>query len=509
MKRLTPMAMAVTALASTVCTAASPSPASLDLASLAKLGTVDERFQSYNIEMAEVTGGRFWTPYGAASREMFSPRPPIDLTDPRLIALARQLGPAYVRVSGSWANGAYLPAEGENPSQPPEGFERVVTRQQWRNLVAFSKASNAAIVTSFAVSGGTRGADRVWKPELAQRLVDLTHEAGGRIAAAEFFNEPNVSAGSMGMPEDYDAQDYAAEFRIFRDWARKAEPGITIMGPGALGEGGLAKDVPAAAFGGSRFSSESMLQGNAGSLDAVSYHFYGAVSARCEILKRRMAVKAEALTPEWLDLTLRDYAFYAALRDKYEPGKPIWNTETAQAACGGSDWAPTFLDSFRYLNQLGILAQQGVQVVAHNTLATSDYALIDRDTMTPRPNYWSAVLWKRTMGRTVLASPASPSANLRLYAHCLPGGKGGVGVTALNIGGTAQTVAAGRGAKAWILTGQPIDTRAIKVNGLTPSIGARGNVVGLEGAAASRAVTVPARSIAFLAVPGAGNPACR
>ena len=33
-------------------------------ASMARIGAVDERFQSYNVEMVEVTGGRFWKPYG-------------------------------------------------------------------------------------------------------------------------------------------------------------------------------------------------------------------------------------------------------------------------------------------------------------------------------------------------------------------------------------------------------------------------------------------------------------
>lgn len=28
-----------------------------------RIGTVNERYQSYNIEMLEVTGGRFWKPY--------------------------------------------------------------------------------------------------------------------------------------------------------------------------------------------------------------------------------------------------------------------------------------------------------------------------------------------------------------------------------------------------------------------------------------------------------------
>ena len=32
-------------------------------ANMPRIGTVDERFQSYNVEMVEVIGGRFWKPY--------------------------------------------------------------------------------------------------------------------------------------------------------------------------------------------------------------------------------------------------------------------------------------------------------------------------------------------------------------------------------------------------------------------------------------------------------------
>jgi hypothetical protein len=31
---------------------------------MSRVGIVDERFQSYNIEMLEVTGGNFWKAYG-------------------------------------------------------------------------------------------------------------------------------------------------------------------------------------------------------------------------------------------------------------------------------------------------------------------------------------------------------------------------------------------------------------------------------------------------------------
>ena len=38
--------------------------ASLAPTSMARVGIVDERYQSYNVEMLEVTGGKFWKPYG-------------------------------------------------------------------------------------------------------------------------------------------------------------------------------------------------------------------------------------------------------------------------------------------------------------------------------------------------------------------------------------------------------------------------------------------------------------
>ena len=85
-------------------------------ASMARIGTVDDRFQSYNVEMVEVTGGAFWKPYGSdrspGHSELYESRPPIDLTNPKLRKLAAALAPAYLRVSGSWANATYFGRSG-------------------------------------------------------------------------------------------------------------------------------------------------------------------------------------------------------------------------------------------------------------------------------------------------------------------------------------------------------------------------------------------------------------
>jgi hypothetical protein len=42
---------------------ATAQPLSLAPSDMPRVGTVDERFNSYNVEMAEVIGGTFWKPY--------------------------------------------------------------------------------------------------------------------------------------------------------------------------------------------------------------------------------------------------------------------------------------------------------------------------------------------------------------------------------------------------------------------------------------------------------------
>src|SRR4051794_27743979 len=159
---------------------------SLSPSTMPAVGSVDDRYQSYNVEMLEVTGGKFWKPYGpeleAALRQpapassggdtpagmnpgLYEYRPPIDLTNARLRKLAAALGPAYVRVSGTWANTTYFPATDHAPANPPAGFGSVLTHQQWQGVIDFSKAVDARIVTSFANGVGTRDAAGLWTSE--------------------------------------------------------------------------------------------------------------------------------------------------------------------------------------------------------------------------------------------------------------------------------------------------------------------------------------------------------
>src|SRR3546814_7297808 len=92
--------------------------------------------------MAEVTGGDFWAPYGDPLGRRLAPRPPLDLADPRLVQLARALGPSVIRVSGTWANSTYIPAKGEQPLlAPPPGFGQVLRQDSWNQLASLVRAA--------------------------------------------------------------------------------------------------------------------------------------------------------------------------------------------------------------------------------------------------------------------------------------------------------------------------------------------------------------------------------
>src|SRR3984885_1701652 len=104
-------------------------------------------------------------------------------------------------------------------------------------------------------------------------------------------------------------------------------------------------------MGGGVLKSEDLLHAAGPVFDVFSYHLYAAASQRCASMgASSQTTAAEALSQDWLSRAEKIGTFYANLRDRFEPGKSLWITETADAACGGNPWAATFLDTFRYLN---------------------------------------------------------------------------------------------------------------------------------------------------------------
>jgi hypothetical protein len=177
---------------------------------MARVGTIDDRFQSHNVEMLEVTGGRFWKPYkdiaktaGPAGSEakggdastgmspgLYQYRPPIDLTNRRLRAMAGALGPAYVRISGTWVNTTCFADMDTAPKDPPQGYGGVLTRQSsgWarslsRVIISCSLPMNADD-TGLFIGRTSSGAEQLAKKLRRAKVVS----AFGTVPSEVFFD---------------------------------------------------------------------------------------------------------------------------------------------------------------------------------------------------------------------------------------------------------------------------------------------------------------------------------
>ena len=459
---------------------------------------LDERYQSYNVEMVEVTGGEFWPPYSAGGTKIT--RPPIDLSNERLRNMARGLGPAYIRVSGSWANATLFDPDGSTGGVAPEGFRSILTADQWRGVGEFAHAVDGLVVTSFPSSPGTRDETGAWVPDKAKvrEFLRFSLDEDIPVVAVELFNEPTLPPG---MPTGYTADGFARDVAALDPVVDEVMPELDLVGPGSAAEARAL--VINAAFG-----SAEILERTGPVFDVFSYHAYPKVSERCGSTEGSEI----ALSPEFLGRVPADADYFRGVRDAHLPGAPMWITETAQAACGGDRWAATYRDVIRYVDTLGRLAVGDGDVVFHNTLAASDYGLIDEDGFEPRPNYWAAVLWAKLMGPSVLAPSAETNvADLAVYAHCTPPAADEPGATyaVVNSSATATRTATTASGKAtvYLLTGENLDGMGASLNGDVLEVAADGALPELAGRQSSGAIEVPPASVAFVIDPDAE--ACR
>ncbi|WP_321346218.1 hypothetical protein [uncultured Draconibacterium sp.] len=472
------------------------SPVKLNLTNLEQVAEVEERFQSINVEMCEVVGGDFWIPYELVDVEKVKAEgfaalkrtiPAVNLYDKKLRTLASALGPMYIRVSGTWANTTFFQDNNEPKLETaPDGYENVLTRAEWKGVIDFCNATNSKLVTSFAISDGIRDEDGNWTPAQIESLINFTKSLGGEIYAAEMFNEPS-HAGHGGAPDGYDATWYARDFELFKDFVDAAYPEMKILGPGSTGEGGL---IP-----GGTISTDDIMKATPNpEFEVFTYHYYGGVSQRC----RGGLTPENALTKEWLSKTELGLKYYEDARNKYQPGAPIWLTETAEAACGGNPWASTYVDCFRYLEQLGRLAKKNVQVVMHNTLCASEYALLEQETHDPRPNYWAALLWNKFMG-TKVYNTETKAEGPDIFIHNLKNSTNGFAVLIVNPEVEQTSINIPVNAEKYLLTADEILSKSVQLNGEILKLNSDNTLPEIKGENINAGeMIIPGQSILFL-----------
>jgi len=458
---------------------------------LTPLREVDERLVSYNIEMTEVTGGTFWkayTPGQIAGTEEFPPitdlengftalgglmeyYPPIDLYNERLRELAKKLGPAWIRVSGTWATKTYYDFDGEAGGHAPEGYQSVLTKAHWLGVLDYVKAVGGKLLISVSNCAGDHPDGGPLDLTQAKKIFTLSHEHGVDIAAVEFMNEPNMLELS-GAPEGYTAADYARDQDILYRWVRDNYPDCLLVGPCTTGDPSVV-DPNSRGFGAGIGSlartctTHELLAGTKVKLDVFSYHYYNGVSERLAAIAPKAHWPAElAHSDEYLAVAPDCARSHAPLRNRYVPGGQMWVTESGDAGGGGDTWASTYLDVLRTLNELGSFATVTDGVIFHNTLASSDYGFLQHGSFAPRPNYFAVLLWNRLMGATVYDCGNPGMEGAHIYCHSRRDRKPGAVYLIINNSLTdTTTVEIPRKAERYTLSAEAMRSSVMRLNG--------------------------------------------
>ena len=184
------------------------------------------------------------------------------------------------------------------------------------------------------------------------------------------------------------AKNLAKDYDTFIQCVRQHSPTSKISGPGSafwprIGEAIKPLSNLSAPF----------LEYLTETLDIVDWHYYPFQSSRSPV-KTRAATVNNILSPN----SLMDYEKYSRqleqLRNKYQPSAQLWTGETGSAQCGGqAKLSDRFVSSFWWADQLGRGAKIGQKVMVRQSLIGGDYALINRQTLKPNPDYWVSWLW--------------------------------------------------------------------------------------------------------------------
>lgn len=465
---------------------------------------VDERLVSYNIEMTEVTGGTFWKSYTQeqiAGTEKFPPienlgdmtamgalmqyYPPIDLYNERLRELAKKLGPAWIRVSGTWATKTYYDFDGSAKGKAPEGYASVLTREQWIGVLDFVTCVGGKLLISVSNCAGDHPDGGPLSLTQAKKIFQLSHEYGVDIDAVEFMNEPNMMELS-GAPSGYTPADYARDQDILFGWVREHYPDCLLVGPCTTGDPSVAGQSKGFGAGIGNLvrtcTTQELLDGAKIKPDVFSYHYYNGVSERLASLVPDAHWDADlAHSDEYLAVAPECAKAHARLRDEFVPNGQMWVTESGDAGGGGDTWASTYLDVLRTLNELGSFSVITDGVVFHNTLASSDYGYLEHGSFNPRPNYFAVLLWNRLMGTSVYRDNNPERDGVHIYCRSRKDRKEGFVYLIINNSLTdAVSVELAQTADCYTLSAETMRSSVMQLNGEDLSASASGGIPDLK-----------------------------
>ncbi|XP_062027750.1 heparanase-like protein 1 [Rosa rugosa] len=285
----------------------------------------------------------------------------------------------------------------------------------------FSKTRPLVTFSLNALSGRHhKGADvwvGDWDSSNAYDFINYTVSKGYHINSWELGNE----LCGNGVGARVGAEQYGKDMMKLKQIVNQLYNDSHIK-PAIVGPGG---------FYDQKWFATLLQVSGSGVVNVVTQHLYNLGPGVDPKLMQKI------LDPFYLDHISGTFDNLAATVRQHGPWASIWVGESGGAYnSGGHNVSDTYVNSFWYLDQLGMSAKYNTAVYCRQSLVGGHYGLLNRTSFVPNPDYYSALLWHRLMGQSVLAVDRYGAPHLRVYAHC---SKGSAGITLLLINLSNQT----------------------------------------------------------------------
>ncbi|KAJ7978480.1 Heparanase-like protein [Quillaja saponaria] len=293
-----------------------------------------------------------------------------------------------------------------------------------QDQVLYDVGSNTGAILTFglnALHGRHKSGKNAWAGDWdvsnAHAFINYTISKGYHIDSWEFGNELSGS----GIGASVGAEQYAKDLKKLKNIINKLYIG-SYFKPPLVAPGGF--------FDQEWFAKLLQVSGS-DVVNVVTHHIYNLGPGNDPNLVSKI------LNPQHLSKVSRTFINLEETIQQNGPWASVWIGESGGAFnSGGHNVSNTFVNSFWYLDQLGMSSNYSTKVYCRQTLVGGNYGLLDKTTFTPNPDYYSALLWHRLIGKGVLSVGTNASPFLRTYAHC---SKGREGLTLLLINLSNQT----------------------------------------------------------------------
>ncbi|KAK7281449.1 hypothetical protein RIF29_09450 [Crotalaria pallida] len=341
----------------------------------------------------------------------------LDLNNKILLNAVKAFSPLKLRLGGSLQDKVIYQTEDDHQPCTPFvantsemfGFTQgCLPLHRWDELNNFFEKAGAKIIFGLnALAGRTitsRSADGPWNYTNAESFIRYTVRKNYAIYGWELGNELSGS----GVGTSVTADQYASDLAALRDIVYKAyeeiDPKPLVIAPGGFFEANWFKE----------FISKSGT-----SLDVVSHHIYNLGAGVDKRLVERI------LNPSYLDGEATTFRDLKNILQSSGTSATAWVGESGGAYNSGHHLvSDAFVYSFWYLDQLGMSAVYDTKTYCRQSLIGGNYCLLNTTNFIPNPDYYSALLWHRLMGRHALSTTFSGTKKIRAYAHCAKQSRG-------------------------------------------------------------------------------------